>query len=152
MTENTTAIGGFNQEVTTEFMQTLLSQHAPKFAEFLNGREATEEELAAYVKLAGLSLQVLGKTGFEVSDVLEMFAAYKAEEVVKVEAPTQEVVAEATETPAEEVVAEATETPAEEVVAANENTPCESKCAPNCNNQTSDELVPTQTPQTDLLA
>ncbi len=140
MTENTTAIGGFNQEVTTEFMQTLLSQHAPKFAEFLNGREATEEELAAYVKLAGLSLQVLGKTGFEVSDVLEMFAAYKAEEVVKVEAPTQEV------------VAEATETPAEEVVAANENTPCESKCAPNCNNQTSDELVPTQTPQTDLLA
>jgi hypothetical protein len=119
MTEATTPIGGFNQEILTEFMKTLLAQHAPKFAEFLDGREATEEELSAYAELNGFSVeQILSNTGLKVSDVLEMFAAYKAEEVVTVEAPTQEVVA-----------VEATK------AAANENTPCESKCAPDCNGQ-----------------
>ncbi|MDF3048254.1 MAG: hypothetical protein K0R73_1372 [Candidatus Midichloriaceae bacterium] len=154
MTENTTAIG-FNQEVTTEFMETLLSEHASKFTKFLNGREATAEELAAYAEQAGLSLeQVLGSTGLEVSGVLEMFAAYKA----KYETPAEEVAAaEVTETPAEEVAAaEVTETPAEEVVAAADTeAPAEEVVAAEVTEAPAEEVVAaadTEAPAEEVVA
>ncbi|MCE2992878.1 MAG: hypothetical protein LW826_01575 [Candidatus Jidaibacter sp.] len=129
MYDLTIPVAGFNKEIISEFMMNLLAKHAPKFAEFLDGRDATAEELQAYADFSGLSLeQLLENTSMDADQLLAMFGEYQSDnapvaEEVAVEAPAaEEVVAEATsaeevavEAPAvEEVVAEATS--AEEVV------------------------------------
>jgi hypothetical protein len=139
MYDLTIPVAGFNNEIISEFMMNLLAKHAPKFAEFLDGRDATAEELQAYANFAGLSLeQLLENTSMDADQLLAMFGEYQSDnapvaEEVAIETPAvEEVVAEATaaeevavEAPAvEEVVAEATtaeEAPAVEEVVAEAN-------------------------------
>lgn len=120
MYDLTIPVGGFNQEIISEFMMNLLKKHAPKFEAFLDGRTATAEELQAYADAAGLSLdQLMHNTSMDVDQLLAMFGEFQAAHApAVVEAPAVEIAAEEV-TP----VAPAVEVAAEEVTPVVETAP-----------------------------